>query len=71
METTNQSEVYKEIEGKHGTITILKPSREANAADKDIHSLLARILYKKMIRENTTKRGIITGKGAYGLESRR
>ncbi|KUP08432.1 hypothetical protein Q75_02920 [Bacillus coahuilensis p1.1.43] len=50
IKTEEQPEELKHIEGKCGTITILKPSREVAATDEDIHSLLARILLKKQKR---------------------
>ncbi|MBS3678949.1 hypothetical protein KGF86_01855 [Ornithinibacillus massiliensis] len=44
----------KEIEGKCGTITVMKPSREVKETDEDIHSLIAKVLLMKQKRLQAT-----------------
>jgi hypothetical protein len=43
----DNQEVIHIIQGKHGQINILKPTRTVTQSDEDIHTLIARILLKK------------------------
>ncbi|WP_155814978.1 hypothetical protein [Bacillus coahuilensis] len=45
--TEEQPELIKEIEGKCGTIAVMKPSRPIKKTDADLHTLIARVLLMK------------------------
>ncbi len=54
IEETPQTERITEIEGKCGTITVLKSSRPMKETHQDIHSLISKVLLMKEKRLQAT-----------------